>query len=217
MNIVPAILPHSFEELTEKLSRIDGLSRDVQIDICDGKFGREVTWIPDGTETLPQGFVYEFDLMVADCQSVVQAALALGAKRIVIHADSMSEEQMQECAQMVVAQGASVGVAVSNDQTIDEHVAMLRAARNVDSQAYAQVMGIRSIGEQGQVFDEETPGRIVALKQQLGDVLVQVDGAMNPINAPRVLEAGAETLVVGSYIFGDNDPGTALATMNNLA
>ena len=118
---------------------------------------------------------------------------------------------------MIVAQGASVGVAVSNDQTIDEHVAMLRAARNVDSQAYAQVMGIRSIGEQGQIFDEETPARIVALKQQVGDVLVQVDGAMNPTNAPRVLESGAETLVVGSYIFGDNDPGTALATMNNLA
>jgi hypothetical protein len=45
MQITPAVLPHTFNEITDKLSRIEGLATRVQIDICDGVFGREKTWL----------------------------------------------------------------------------------------------------------------------------------------------------------------------------
>jgi pentose-5-phosphate-3-epimerase len=59
MRITPAVLPHTFDEITEKLSRVEGLATRVQIDICDGVFGREKTWMPAGTEILPEGFDYD--------------------------------------------------------------------------------------------------------------------------------------------------------------
>lgn len=78
-------------------------------------------------------------------------------------------------------------------------------------------MGIEKIGEQGQIFDDHAPERIVHLKQRFGTLSIQVDGAMNPTNAPKVLEAGADTLVVGSYIFGEHDPREAIVSMNCVA
>src|SRR3989344_9301663 len=94
MNIKPAILPHSFEEIIEKLSRVEGISLLVQIDICDGVFGREKTWLPNGTETLPSGFKYEFDVMVNDWNIYIPNCLLLGATSIVAHVDLFSDEDI---------------------------------------------------------------------------------------------------------------------------
>ncbi len=216
MQITPAILPHSFEELQEKLSRVEGIASLVQIDLCDGVFGREVTWLPDGTETLPSGFSYEFDVMVNDWRPVIAACVSLGASRIVLHVDSMTEDEVRESVTSLLSQGITCGISVSNDESVERHASMLRIAQPIDLNIFAQVMGIRNVGEQGQFFDDTVPARIIELKKYMGDVSIQVDGAMNPTNAPKVIESGAETLVVGSYIFGDTDPATAYARMSAL-
>lgn len=214
MNITPAILPHSFEEVTEKLSRVEGLVTTVQIDICDGIFGREKTWIPDGTEKLPEGFSYEFDIMLNDWRMPMLQCLALGATRIVAHVDLFSEEDMTTLVSIVSPHKVALGIAVSNDKALDFHADMIRKARTQYPNVFIQVMGIKKIGEQGQFFDETTPERVKMLKQQFGDMTIQVDGAMAPEAAKRVQEAGADTIAVGSYIFGHDDAGSALEELN---
>ena len=217
MNITPAILPHSFEELTEKLSRLDGISSEVQIDICDGVFGLEKTWMPNEGDALPSGFEYEFDVMVEDWQTMIPACIALGAKRVVIHVDRMSEDDVRGLVSSLKEQNVVAGIAVSNDVAIETHLAFLRAARDADFRVYAQVMGIERVGEQGLEFDSTAPERVMAIKRAIGDVHVQVDGAMNPETAPKVIQAGAETLVVGSYLFNGGDVGSSYAQMTNLS
>lgn len=216
MNVTPAILPKSFEELTEKLSRIEGLSSLVQIDLCDGVFGLDKTWLPEGGETLPLGSEYEFDLMVNNWSIYIERCIALGAKRIVLHVDHMTDDELRSAVSMLKEANVMCGVSVSNDESVETHVHALRIAKEIDYHTYAQVMGIARIGEQGQEFDESTPSRIVSLKQQLGDVEVQVDGAMNPTNSPKVIQAGATRLVVGSYMFKLGEPATAYEEMTNL-
>jgi len=44
MEIIPAILPRDFNEIEEKTLLIKGLSKMVQIDICDGKFVPSTSW-----------------------------------------------------------------------------------------------------------------------------------------------------------------------------
>lgn len=213
MSIVPAILPHSFEEMTEKLSRIEGLAPLVQIDLCDGVFGLEKTWMPSGTESMPAGFEYEFDLMVSNWKMFMESAVSLNAKRIVLHVDHMSDDDIRSAVSSLKEKGVRAGISVSNDASVEAHVNALRIAREVDYQCYAQVMGIARIGEQGQEFDESAPERVRFLKRNMGDVMVQVDGAMNPENGPKVIEAGASSLVVGSYLFSVGEPATAYNTM----
>jgi len=210
MNITPAILPHSFEEVIEKCARVEGVAPKIQIDICDGIFGREKTWIPEGVEVLPPGFSYEFDVMLDDWRLPTLHALTLGATSIVAHVDMFNDGDMEALVAMIAPHEAMLGIAVSNDKSIDFHADMIRKARALYPNVYIQVMGIRHIGEQGQEFDPETPARIVALKQSFGDVLLQVDGAMVPETAKLVIDAGAETIVVGSYIFGGEDAGGAM-------
>ncbi|MDQ5962200.1 MAG: ribulose-phosphate 3-epimerase [Patescibacteria group bacterium] len=216
MSIIPAVLPHSFEEMNEKLSRIEGITSLVQIDLCDGVFGLEKTWLPSGTEIMSIGFEYEFDLMVNDWRLYVNSAIALNAKRVVLHVDHMTDVDIQEAVTLLKEKGVIAGIAVSNDIAIETHVSALRLAKEIDYQSYAQVMGIARIGEQGQEFDETAPERIRALKMQIGDAIVQVDGAMNPENGPKVIEAGATSLVVGSYLFSMGEVATAYGNMQAL-
>lgn len=213
MNVVPAILPHSFEELTEKLARLEGIVSRVQIDLCDGVFGREKTWLPTGEETLPSLFGYEFDLMLNDWQPSVTHCITLGAKCFVAHVDLFTDEDIAKLITMISPYSIPLGIAVSNDKSVDFHADMLRKARDQYQHVFIQVMGISKIGEQGQIFDEETPARIIALKQNFGDVAIQVDGGMTPETAKKVVSAGAETVVVGSYIIGSEDPSGAVGRM----
>jgi ribulose-phosphate 3-epimerase len=213
--IIPAILPHNFEEIQEKCSRIEGLVTKVQIDICDGIFGREKTWIPIGSEEMPAGFSYEFDIMLEDWRKVTLQVLTMGAKSIVSHVDQFSDEDITALASMVAPHSAYLGIAVSNDKSLDFHADMIRKAKAIYPHVFIQVMGIRSIGEQGQLFDEEALARVKALKGQFGEILVQVDGGITTETAKRVVDAGAGNIVVGSYIFGRDDAGASLEEINN--
>jgi ribulose-phosphate 3-epimerase len=216
MNITPAILPHSFEEVTEKLSRIEGIASKVQIDLCDGIFGREKTWLPDGTETLPSGFSYEFDIMLNDWKLYSMHAIQIGGKCIIAHVDRFTDEDIAELVSIVGSRSVGLGIAVSNDKTVDFHADMVRKVRALYPSVFIQVMGIQKIGEQGQEFYGESVERIKALKQQFGDVLIQVDGGMTPETVSKVINAGAETAVVGSYIFNGSDPGGAMNRLESV-
>ncbi|MDB5260149.1 MAG: ribulose-phosphate 3-epimerase, ribulose-phosphate 3-epimerase [Candidatus Nomurabacteria bacterium] len=214
MQIKPAILPHNFNEITEKLARIEGLVNHVQIDLCDGIFGREKTWLPDGTEKLPESFSYEFDIMMNDWRESMLHALSLGVVSIVAHVDLFEDGDMETLISIVSPHKANLGIAVSNDKTLEFHADMIRRAKSLYANVFIQVMGINQVGEQGQLFDEESIGRVTTLKQQFGDMNLQVDGGMNLETAKKIKDAGADTIVVGSYIFGRDDAGASLEELN---
>ena len=210
MQIKPAILPHTYEEISEKLSRIEGLAHMVQIDLCDGVFGREKTWMPEGNETLPQGFKYEFDIMAHSWKVPLMRSIMIGASSIVAHVDTFTDQDMEDLVSIVAARDISLGISVSNDKEVDFHADMIRKAHALYSNVFIQVMGILKIGEQGQFFEPSTTGRVIALQQQFSDLPIQVDGGMSPDNAALVVRSGAETVVVGSFIFGSEDAGGAI-------
>jgi ribulose-phosphate 3-epimerase len=210
MNIVPAILPHTFSEITDKLCRVENLASLVQIDVCDGIFGREKTWLPEGTEVLPAEFSYEFDIMLNDWKLYTMHAITIGAIRLVMHVDLFTDEDIATLISIAGPRDVAIGIAVSNDKSLDFHAEMIRKIRAQYPNIFIQVMGIQNIGEQAQIFDENAVMRVTTLKQQFGDIVIQVDGGMTPETASKVLHAGAETIIVGSYIFGGEDAGGAI-------
>ena len=216
MNVTPAILPHSFEELTEKLSSVEGLAPRVQIDLCDGVFGREKTWLPEGNETLSSSFSYEFDIMTIDWKLYIMRAIMIGATSIVAHVDGLTDTDISEMAELASQRKVALGISISNDKPLEVHADMVRKAKAQYENVYIQVMGIEKVGEQGQVFDESAVERVRMLKQQFGDMKVQVDGGMTPETAARVVSAGAETIVSGSYIFNGEDPGGAIGRLSQV-
>lgn len=211
VEIIPAILPKSFNGLEGNLSRIRGVARAVQIDVCDGVFVPNTTWpyadravfetIISEKEGLPfwEDFDFEIDLMVqfakADALEWVQA----GAARIIVHVESEDAhdalEALQEFRSLDGGPGIEVALAISLDTPIEKLESLVQYGSEI------QVMGIARIGFQGELFDERAIARVRELKQLYPDFTIGVDGGVTLGIVGVLVEAGATRIAVGSALF----------------
>lgn len=204
MIITPAILKGTYEEVVHTLFMLEGVTERVQIDLCDGSFGVEKTWLPYKEEHLPHGFRYEFDLMVHDWRKYLPRIIQLGAERIVFHVDDWTEDDIAEMVAMVKDHFIYVGLVVSNDKNVPEFVRKVHFLESLYTKIFIQVMGISRIGIQGQPFDDTCLRRISYIHDHCRNIEIQVDGSMNPETISRVRDSGARGVIVGSYIFKQN-------------
>ncbi len=212
IQVIPAILPHHFEDLTEHLGAVRSLSRAVQIDVVDGIFAPNRTWpytdaasferILSEEEGMPfwEDFDFELDLMVEKSKDAALQWVRAGASRIIIHAESPDDKAalvaLQEYRE---GEGAiDVGVAIS-PLTPDEKLESL-----IEYVSFIQVMGIEKVGFQGSPQWDGTAGRVHALREKYPGTLISVDGGVTLGTARTLADAGASRLVVGSGVFAHN-------------
>ncbi len=223
--IIPAILPVDFNELEDKVSYIVGQAKMVQIDICDGQFTPSASWPykkhDDSFDKIVKEEIgmpawekidYEFDLMVNHPEKVVADWLSAGASRIIIHAESKGD--IIKAIEMLQG-GAEVGLALNEDTPLSV-IGEIRSKTSEGSLQFIQLMGIDRIGFQGQEFDDRVISKIKEAKKAHPHLLVSVDGGVSLENAERLIEAGADRLVVGSAIFGSENIIEALAEFKEL-
>jgi ribulose-phosphate 3-epimerase len=223
VEIIPAILPKSFDELSEAMAQVSGLVKMVQVDVCDGVFVKNKTWPyfqkndSDFAEILKEngGFPYweemdfEVDLMIKPTEEEIQKWITAGAKRLVIHVESVENpEAFVEKIRSSLPSPDSVfhtevGIAINPDTPND---VLKHIVKHID---FIQCMGISNIGHQGEPFDESVLEKIHELRVLHPNVTISVDGAVNEETAPLLIDAGATRLVIGSAIFESGDiPGT---------
>lgn len=209
--IIPAILPHTYEELEVGLARLVGGPEYVQIDVCDGLFVTTRTWplnppdrahfsdIIKGDDGLPywHEFNFEVDLMVHTPEKHVLNWVAAGVSRVVVHLKS--RHSWQEFID-AVGDTAEIGLAIDLDPPYDT------LALYMPHIEYLQVMGIARLGMQGTVLDQRVFGLIERIKKDFPDVTLQVDGGVTEENARTLRDAGADRLVVGSAIMRAASP-----------
>lgn len=210
-DIVPAILPNTFEELEVGLARLVDGPRYVQIDVCDGLFVTSRTWplhpqdrahfadIIKGEEGLPhwQEFNFEVDLMTHCPEKHVTQWVAAGVFRVVFHLESKHNFVELKDA---IGDTAEIGIAIDLDPPYEK---LATYVPNVD---YIQIMGIAKLGQQGTVLDERVYTLIARVRADFPDVTIQIDGGVTLENARALLDAGADRLVVGSAIARDVSP-----------
>lgn len=200
MIITPAIFPESFEQIVHKLFLLEGLCERVQIDICDGVFGLEKTWMPYQEKELPSGFAYEFDMMVHDWRKYLPRVLLLGSDRVILHVDFFTAQDFEDAVAMVKPYNVFLGLSVSNDYDIHDFVKRVTLVESMYSKVFIQLMGIRKIGAQGQPFDDDVLARVQYLHDTFRWCDIQVDGSMNNETILKVYNRGASCAVVGSYL-----------------
>ena len=66
IEIIPTIVPTAFSDIREVSEKYADFASFFQIDLTDGKFAPNTTWLPADGDTLPKEFGYEVHLMVAD-------------------------------------------------------------------------------------------------------------------------------------------------------
>jgi len=71
----------------------------------------------------------------------------------------------------------------------------------------------------GQSFIENTYKKVSQLKHLIeftaSDCQIEIDGGVTDLNANKLIEAGANVLVAGSYVFGSEDPTGTIANLKN--
>lgn len=210
-DIVPAILPNTYEELEVGVARLVGGPKYVQIDVCDGMFVTSRTWplnpsdrahfadIIKGEEGLPhwQEFNFEVDLMTHSPEKHVVQWVAAGVFRVVFHLESRHNWQELKDA---VGDTAEIGLAIDLDPPYE------KLATYIPRVDYLQIMGIARLGKQGTELDERVYALIARVRSDFPDVTIQIDGGVTLENARALLDAGADRLVVGSAIVRDVSP-----------
>lgn len=216
MEIIPAVLSKTFEEVVNNLSHVQGISDTVQIDICDGIFGAEETWIPNGKDVLPFTFSYEFDIMLQNWKIPTAQCLLLKAKSIVLHVDNFTDDDIDMLIAMVKPYDVRLGISVSNNKELEFHIEMIRKILKKYENIFIQVMGIRNVGQQGQPFDTVAPSRIAFLKHMFPGILIQVDGGVKIETIKLLKDSGVDSVVVGSYLVGALNVQLAFKTLQSI-
>lgn len=224
--IIPAIMPDSYEDMKEKATRVKGLVSWAQIDVMDGLFVPSVSWpyrtddfapfhmMVEKGELLPYLDVvhYEIDLMTERPEDEIPKWYALGCRRFLVHFESIDDVDVLEHIILTYSKkGVSeVGIALGAETPVE---AIEPIVHEIDC---VQLMGIARIGYQGEPFDERVIDRVKHLRQIYKNGIISVDGGVSLETAPRLLHAGVDRLVSGSALFKSNDIGKTIEEFQRL-
>lgn len=213
--IIPAIIPISRAELIE-LTQALQFSHELHLDLVDGIFVGTASWPFAATAMRDEllsmkphtdAFTLEVDLMVTDPIPLARQLIEAGADMLVFHIETVDLASFNDFV-LHVPKDVSVGVSFNGATTVEAVLPYLLKAD------YVQVMGIHTIGVQGQPFDEAVFSKIRAIKEAAPDCVISVDGSVNESNAARLVKAGANRLIVGSAIVKQADMAAAYESLS---
>lgn len=209
--IIPAILEKDIHVIQEKLSSIASFSNSVQIDVCDGMFVENKTYLFTGKEELNgwDTLDFEFDLMVEDIEKYFAICTEIGASKIVTHHREIDDRVLDRIMKIKLEKEIEWGIVYYGDYTKDIFYKLDQYAD------YFQIMGIKNVGIQGQNFNKSTVDRIKTLRD-LTEKTIQIDGGMNDESIRGCFLAGANNFVVGSYLDKSLDKISTYKELNSI-
>src|SRR3989344_4519809 len=206
IEIVPAILTKSPDEFKEMLWVAEPYFSRVHLDIADGVFVPNTTI--KGAEELASihtPLKITVHLMVSKPEDVLRQWLDADIESLIFHLESTN--QMDELINKTKTGGKKVGIAINPDTPTESIMPF------VDRADFIHFMTVVP-GFYGSEFKEEVLNKIKNFSQKYPNIEIAVDGGIDLVTARKVVEAGADVLVVGSYFFKNGkDIGGSLKNM----
>lgn len=222
MKIIPAILENDLESVKNKINYYSSLKQKysldfklIQIDFCDGEFVENKNWLPENLDelkdlvSLEKDFNLEVHLMCKDIRKYFDICKYAGVKYIVIHIDNIlvgENEDLLKITEESVEAEINLGLCAKLSFMKEKEESILsfigsNKSKFSKSKIYLQVMGIENIGRQGEPFSEDSIGIIKEIRDLFPneELEINVDGAVNQVTYKLFINAGANSLVVGSY------------------
>jgi ribose 5-phosphate isomerase B len=212
LTIAPSLPASSFGQIETLLNGLTGTASSVQIDIVDGVFAPATSWpftaYDVSSELLKlsafaNDFEVEIDCMCMHPETYLDVFLQIPVSRVIIHVGST--QNTADC-----THGYKIGLGILNTtklEAYEHHVA------DID---FIQVMGIATIGSQGQPFDERTIDTIARLHKKYPSLEIAVDGAVNASTIVRLKNAGATRFAPGSAVARAQEPASAYTQLLKL-
>jgi len=200
MIIAPSILTADFTKLAEELKSVSA-AQLLHIDIMDGHFVNNISFGPHITKGISQATKTALDvhLMVSEPLNWIEKFNLETVKYITIHAESTAPQAAIDAVKKI---GKKVGITLKPSTDLSKISPYLAIVDLV------LVMTVEP-GFGGQPFMTDMLKRIeelASLRQELGyKYVIEVDGGVNEQTALMCQKAGADILVVGSYLFNAKD------------
>ena len=200
LQISPSILSADFANLHSEIIKLEESGADmIHIDVMDGHFVPNLTFGPDVIKSIRKSTKLPFDvhLMIESPENYINSYVEAGADIITIHPETT--KHLDRTISMIKNHNIKAGIALlpTSSPKILEYI--------LDKIDLILVMTVNP-GFGGQKFLNNQISKISEISKMIANnnIILSVDGGINNQTAPKVVQAGANMLVSGSYIFQDN-------------
>lgn len=212
--IAPSILSADFANIQRDTEMINQSKADwFHVDIMDGVFVPNISFGFPVVKAIKKHAQKPLDvhLMIVDPDRYLNDFKQAGADILTVHLEACTH--LHRTIGAIKELGMKAGVALNPHTT----VGLLQ-----DIIADVDLVCLMSVnpGFGGQKFIENTYQKVSSLKdliiQKQSKALIEIDGGVNQDNAPKLMQAGADVLVAGNFVFSSADPVKTIATLAQL-
>lgn len=212
--IAPSVLAADFANLEREIKMINNSQADwIHIDIMDGVFVPNLSMGLPVVESIKRHAAKPMDvhLMIVHPENYVEAFQKAGAEYISVHVEACPH--LHRNIQQIKSLGCKAGVA------INPHTSILELENVIADIDLVCVMSVNP-GFGAQKFIEHTYKKVRRLKEMILDsgskAKIEIDGGVNMQNAKQLLDAGADVLVAGNFVFSASNPTEVIKQLKGI-
>ena len=211
VKIAPSMLAADFANLERDIHMVNQSEADwFHLDIMDGVFVPNISFGMPVLKAMAQHTKKTLDvhLMIVDPDRYIETFAQIGADVLTVHAEACTH--LHRTLQAIKDAGMQAGVA------LNPHTPVSVLEDVINAIDVACIMSVNP-GFGGQKFIQNTYAKVRKLRAMIdahkSATLIEIDGGVNATNCTDLVEAGADVLVAGSFVFSSKNP---LETIKNL-